>query len=113
MKTIRIATRASKLALTQSEYTANRIRQINPDIEVELVHISTKGDRDKSEFLSKGSSVGYFTSEVENALLDGRGDVAVHSLKDLPTAITEGLIVAAMPERELVSDALVAGIGVK
>jgi hydroxymethylbilane synthase len=112
MKTIRIATRASKLALTQSEYTAARIRKINPDVEVELVHISTKGDRDQSDFLYKGSSIGYFTSEVENALLDGRGDVAVHSLKDLPTAITEGLIVAAMPERELVCDALVAGKGI-
>ncbi|HEG43003.1 MAG TPA: hydroxymethylbilane synthase [Phycisphaerales bacterium] len=113
MRTIRIATRASKLALTQSNYVADLIRGVSGEVEVELVRISTKGDRDKSEFLYKGSSVGYFTSEVENALLDGRGDVAVHSLKDLPTAITEGLVVAAIPTRESVADVIVAGDSVK
>ncbi len=113
MRTIKIATRASKLALTQSNYVADLIRGISEGVQVELVEISTKGDRDKSEFLYKGSSVGYFTSEVENALLDGRGDVAVHSLKDLPTAITEGLVVAAIPTRESVADVIVAGNNVK
>ncbi len=74
--------------------------------------ISTKGDRDKSDFLYKTDSMGFFTSEVENALLDGRADIAVHSLKDLPTACTEGLVIAAIPKRESVADALISSSGV-
>ena len=108
MRTIKIATRASKLALTQSEYIGRLLRQAGEDVEISTVHISTKGDRDRSDFLYKSSSVGFFTSEIENALLDRRGHVAVHSLKDLPTAITEGLAVAAIPQREAVCDVLVA-----
>jgi len=72
------------------------------------VKVSTKGDRDKSDFLHKSEFVGFFTSEVESVLLDGRADLAVHSLKDLPTAQSPGLIIAAIPERETVADALVA-----
>ncbi len=108
MRTIRIATRASKLALTQSNHIASRLRDFSDNIAVQIVEISTKGDRDRSEFLYKAGTIGFFTSEVENALLDGRADLAVHSLKDLPTAIREGLIVAAIPVREDVADALIS-----
>ncbi len=108
MRTIRIASRASKLALTQSNHIASRLRDLSDNIDVQIVEISTKGDRDKSDFLYKVGSMGFFTSEVENALLDGRADLAVHSLKDLPTAIREGLIVAAIPVRENVADALIS-----
>lgn len=108
MKEIRIATRSSKLALAQAIATKESLSQLAPEIDISLVEISTKGDRDKSDFLYKSESVGFFTSEVERALLDGRADVAVHSLKDLPTAITPGLTIAAIPVREQVSDAVVA-----
>lgn len=112
MKKIRIATRASKLALTQSNYIKSRLLALNGSLDVEIVEISTKGDRDQSDFLYKSSSVGFFTSEVEKALLDNRADLAVHSFKDLPTAITPGLTIAAVPQRENVADALIAAPGI-
>jgi hydroxymethylbilane synthase len=105
---LKIASRASKLALVQSSYICNLLKNLGGNIDISIVEISTKGDRDKSDFLYKTNSMGFFTSEVENALLDGRADLAVHSLKDLPTACTEGLEVAAIPERESVADALIA-----
>jgi hydroxymethylbilane synthase len=108
MRLIRIASRGSKLALAQSNYIRGLIENLDRGVEVSIVEVSTKGDRDRSDFLHKSDSVGYFTSEVENALLDGRADLAVHSLKDLPTAYTKGLVVAAIPKRQSVADALVA-----
>ena len=108
MRLIRIASRGSKLALAQSNYIRGLIENLDRGVEVSIVEVSTKGDRDRSDFLYKSDSVGYFTSEVENALLDGRADLAVHSLKDLPTAYTKGLVVAAIPKRQSVTDALVA-----
>ncbi|MBC8468689.1 MAG: hydroxymethylbilane synthase [Planctomycetes bacterium] len=108
MRSLKIASRASKLALVQSNYICNLLKNLSSNIEISIVEISTKGDRDKSDFLYKTVSMGFFTSEVENALLDGRADLAVHSLKDLPTACTEGLVVAAIPKRESVADALIA-----
>jgi hydroxymethylbilane synthase len=107
MRSLKIASRASKLALVQSHYICNLLKNLCGDIDISMVEISTKGDRDKSDFLYKTDSMGFFTSEVENALLDGRADLAVHSLKDLPTACTEGLVVAAIPKRESVEDALI------
>jgi hydroxymethylbilane synthase len=108
MKEIKIATRASKLALAQANQTMRSLLLLDPNCRVSLVEISTKGDRDKSDFLYKVGSMGFFTSEVEQALLDGRADVAVHSLKDLPTTITKGLTISAIPQREQVSDVIVA-----
>jgi hydroxymethylbilane synthase len=108
MKHIRIASRASKLALIQSEEVIKLLRQIQPNIECSIVKISTKGDYDKTDFLYKSGSVGLFTTEVEKALLDGRADLAVHSFKDLPTALTDGLLIAAVPKRESPADALIA-----
>lgn len=108
MKHIRIASRASKLALAQVDLVSKLLENLRSGLETSIVKISTKGDRDKSDFLYKSESMGFFTSEVEKALLDGRADLAVHSLKDLPTAMTPGLIVAAIPERESPADALIA-----
>jgi len=108
MRSLKIASRASKLALIQSNYICNLLKNLSGNIDISIVEISTKGDRDKSDFLYKSGSIGFFTSEVENALLDSRADLAVHSLKDLPTACTEGLVVAAIPKRESVADALIA-----
>ena len=107
MNSIRIATRGSKLAITQSEYVGKLLSDLAGDVEITLVEVSTKGDRDKSDFLYKTQSVGFFASEVEDAVLEDRADLAVHSLKDLPTAITPGLQIAAIPQRESVADALV------
>ncbi len=108
MKSIRIASRASKLALAQTDIVKRALKKLSDGIEISVVTISAKGDRDKSNFLYKSESVGLFTSEVENAILDGRADLAVHSLKDLPTAPRAGLVIAAIPKRQSVADALVA-----
>jgi hydroxymethylbilane synthase len=108
MRHIRIASRASKLALVQSNYIGELLQNLSRGVEISIVEVSTKGDRDKSDFLYKSESIGFFTSEVENALLDGRADIAVHSLKDLPTTPAPGLIIAAIPKRESPADALVA-----
>lgn len=108
MRRITIASRASKLALAQSGLVGDLIRSKYPDIDITIEKVSTKGDRDKSDFLYKTESVGFFTSEVEKVVLERRADVAVHSFKDLPTAITSGLTIAAVPKRESAADALVA-----
>ena len=108
MRHIRIASRASKLALAQVDLVRKLLENICPGLVTSIVKISTKGDRDRSDFLYKSESMGFFTSEVEKALLDGRADLAVHSLKDLPTALTPDLIVAAIPKRESPADALIA-----
>ena len=104
---IRIATRGSRLALAQTRQVIEALSACNPDVSVSVVEIATRGDRDMSDFLHGRSDVGFFTSEVERTLLDGRADVAVHSLKDLPTTITAGLTIAAIPAREAVCDVLV------
>jgi hydroxymethylbilane synthase len=108
MKPIKIASRASKLALAQVDIVVKSLEKLSAGLEISIIKISTKGDRDKSDFLYKSESIGFFTSEVENAILDGRADLAVHSLKDLPTVCTRGLVIAAIPKRESVADALIA-----
>lgn len=108
---LRIATRASQLALWQSNYIADLIRKVAPDVEVELVHVSTTGDRVQTETLKALGSFGVFTREVQLAILDGRADIAVHSLKDLPTEGSPQLILAATPPRGLTHDVLVLPAG--
>jgi hydroxymethylbilane synthase len=104
---VRIATRASQLALWQANHVADLLRNAAPDVAVEIVHVSTTGDRVQTTALSEFGGVGVFTREVQNALLDGRADIAVHSLKDLPTEPTPGLTLAVVPQREVRFDALV------
>ena len=82
MNAIKIASRGSKLALVQSNYIKNLLENLCPGIEISITEITTKGDTDKSDFLYKTGSMGFFTSEVENALLENKADLAVHSLKD-------------------------------
>jgi len=108
MRTLKIASRASKLALAQSNAVAHMLTRADHRLKISIVEVSTTGDRDTSDFLYKSQSVGFFTSEVENAVLEGIADLAVHSFKDLPTALTPGLVVAAVPPRESPADALVA-----
>ena len=95
------------MALWQSNYVADLIRNAAPQVTVELVHISTTGDRDQTEALRALGSFGVFTREVQLALLDGRADIAVHSLKDLPTDGPPQLTLAATPVRANTHDALI------
>jgi len=108
MNRIRIASRASKLALAQANIVKESLENLSGSVKIAIVKVSTKGDRDKSDFLYKARGVGFFTSEVEKAILDGRADLAVHSLKDLPVAGTPALVIAAVPKRQSPADALVA-----
>jgi hydroxymethylbilane synthase len=104
---LRIATRASALALWQAEHVAQLLREVSIGRAIELVHVSTQGDRDQREPLSEMGGVGVFTREVQRAVLDNDADIAVHSLKDLPTKSAEGLVLAGVPERASVFDALI------
>jgi len=104
---IRIATRTSQLALWQANYVRDRILECVEDCPVELVDVSTIGDRDRATALASMGGQGVFTKEVQNAVLSGKAELAVHSLKDLPTDATAGLNLAGIPERAPVADALV------
>jgi hydroxymethylbilane synthase len=108
MSTLRIGTRGSKLALTQTGLVADRLRAAHPELAIEVVTIATAGDRDQSTPLSSGEGTGWFTTAIQEALSAGDIDVAVHSYKDLPTRRPEGLIIAAVPLREDPRDALVS-----
>jgi hydroxymethylbilane synthase len=108
MNPLRIGTRSSPLALWQANYVARRLRPLVAPRSVELLHVQTEGDRDQAASLAHIGGRGVFTKEIERALLDGRVDVAVHSLKDLPTQPVEGLVLAAVPERGPSGDVLVA-----
>ena len=104
---VRIATRASPLARWQADHVAGLLRSADPDLDVEVVALSTEGDRRTDVPLSEIGGKGVFATEVQAALLDGRADVAVHSAKDLPARTPDGLVIAAVPERGDVRDALV------
>lgn len=104
---IRIATRASRLALWQAEHVAQLLRRAAPGAVVQIVHVSTAGDRDQSEPLRNLGAFGVFTREVQKAVLDGQADLTVHSLKDLPTEPVEGLLLAGVPQRGPTADACV------
>ncbi len=104
---IRIASRASALALWQAHHVADLLRRVAPERAVEILHVSTAGDRNQVVALSSLGGFGVFTREVQKAVLEEQADLAVHSLKDLPTEPTPGLVLAAVPEREIVADAVV------
>ncbi len=108
MKKITIATRGSKLALWQAEHISSLLRGQHPGLEVELLKIKTKGDKILDVPLAKVGGKGLFVKEIEEALLDGRADIAVHSMKDVPTELPEGLIVGINPQREANTDSLLS-----
>lgn len=107
-KSIVIGTRGSKLALWQAEHIASLIRERFPAIEVNLKKIVTTGDKILDVPLAKIGGKGLFTKELENAMLSGEIDLAVHSLKDMPTELPEGLMLAAITIRADASDAFVS-----
>ncbi|HEX7585818.1 MAG TPA: hydroxymethylbilane synthase [Prolixibacteraceae bacterium] len=112
-RTIRIGTRGSQLALYQAKRVKATLENIFPELQVELKIIKTKGDKILDVALSKIGDKGLFTKEIENELLDGSVDLAVHSLKDLPTLLPEGLKLGAVLERGEFRDALVSTNGKK
>src|SRR5262245_39032586 len=105
-----MGSRGSKLALWQSEHARTQLLELNPNLEIRIEVIKTTGDV-KSDPLSAIGGKGVFTKELEDALLSERIDLAVHSLKDLPTILPDGLTIGAIGEREDPRDALVLRAG--
>jgi hydroxymethylbilane synthase len=108
MPTLRLGTRGSKLALAQSTTIADLLREHHRGTTIELVEIRTSGDRIQDVPLGPSLGQAFFTREIEEALLDGRVDLAVHSCKDLATQSPAGLVIGAVPAREDPRDALVS-----
>lgn len=105
---IKIGTRKSALALWQAEFIKNELQRLNPSITVELVHFNTKGDRILEKPLAEVGGKGLFTAELEAAMHAGDIDIAVHSLKDMPTELPQGLTLGAISKREVPYDALIS-----
>lgn len=103
-----IATRGSKLALWQANHIKDALESTHSGLSVELLVLKTKGDKILDVPLAKVGGKGLFVKEIEDALLDGRADLAVHSMKDVPTGLPDGLTVGVIPEREDCADALLS-----
>ncbi len=115
MRSITVGTRGSTLALAQTRWVVARLKEEWPDTEFRIQTISTKGDRDRAALskLAAQGDKGFWVKEIEDSLLQSRIDIAVHSLKDLPTAQPEGLEVSCIPKRVDARDALVGKEGYK
>jgi hydroxymethylbilane synthase len=107
-KKIVIGSRGSKLALIQANWVKSQLEESNPDIKFSIEKFKTKGDKLTDAPLSKLGGTGLFTKELENALLDNKVDLIVHSAKDVPTEIPEGLVLGAFPKREDPHDVLIS-----
>jgi hydroxymethylbilane synthase len=105
---LRIATRGSALALKQTNGVADRVKSRYPEMDIQIVVIKTKGDIMQDVSLIKIGGKGVFVKEIEDALLRGDADIAVHSMKDVPAELPEGLIIGIIPEREDPRDVLIA-----
>jgi len=103
-----VGTRGSLLAVTQTNWVVARLREFHPDVEVEIERITTRGDRHPDAPLPEVGQKGIFTKELEDALLERRIDLAVHSAKDLPQEMPAGLAILCVPPREDPRDALVS-----
>ncbi|RTZ59629.1 MAG: hydroxymethylbilane synthase [Gammaproteobacteria bacterium] len=110
MKTIRIGTRKSPLALWQAYYVRDRLQDAHPGIQVEIVKMSTEGDRILDTPLAKVGGKGLFVKELENGLLGGDVDIAVHSMKDVTVDLPDGLHIPVICEREDPTDAFVSNV---
>ncbi|TCS96526.1 hydroxymethylbilane synthase [Hazenella coriacea] len=111
MRPLVVGTRKSELAMTQTKWVVNQLREAHPDLQVSLEKIVTKGDRILNVTLSKVGGKGLFVKEIEQALLDKRIDFAVHSMKDMPGEMPEGLVIGAIPPRENPHDCLLTRKG--
>lgn len=110
---VRIGTRKSRLALAQAQLVADKLKEVLPQVETELVYISTKGDREKNIPLDSMGGKGVFVSDIETALVNKEIDLAVHSAKDLPVELAKGLSVSAVLKRGSCRDVLVVRTGNK
>lgn len=112
MKTLTVATRSGPLALAQTQIVIEALKKAHSDIAIEIKTVVTKGDSDRKTALWNLEGTGFFTSKLEDALLAGEAEFAVHSFKDLPTEIREGLKIAAVCNREFAEDCLVGAAGI-
>jgi len=110
-RTIHIGTRGSKLALWQANWVQSQLQKQSPQTSIQIVIIKTKGDKILDVPLAKVGGKGLFVKEIEEALLDGRIDLAVHSMKDMPADLPAGLSIGAIPPREKSQDVLVSRFG--
>ncbi|MBD7935665.1 MULTISPECIES: hydroxymethylbilane synthase [Cytobacillus] len=108
MRKIIVGSRRSKLALTQTNWVIEQLRRLNPAVDFEVKEIVTKGDKILDVTLSKVGGKGLFVKEIEQAMLDKEIDMAVHSMKDMPAVLPEGLTIGCIPEREDYRDALIS-----
>jgi hydroxymethylbilane synthase len=113
MRKIIVGSRRSKLAITQTNWVIEQLKKLDGSFEFEVKEIVTKGDRIVDVTLSKVGGKGLFVKEIEQAMLDCEIDMAVHSMKDMPAALPEGLIIGCIPEREDHRDALISKNHVK
>lgn len=111
MDKIIIGSRKSELAITQTKWVIKQLKLLNLPYEYEIKEIVTKGDKILDVTLAKVGGKGLFVKEIEQALLDGEIDFAVHSMKDMPYEMPQGLVIAAVPEREDPRDALISAKG--
>ena len=111
LRTLRLATRSSPLALWQAHWVASRLRHAHPGLQVTLVPLTSSGDLDRTTALYASSSVGVFVREIQAAVLNGLADAGVHSCKDLPTTLPQGLVLASVQPRADVRDALITRDG--
>jgi hydroxymethylbilane synthase len=112
MKTVRVGTRGSRLAIAQTEIALTALRKVYPQIQFEVIAISTKGDVDKRPLFTLDEK-GIFEKEVNEAVKQGKVDFAVHSLKDIPSDLSDDLSVACIPKRARPNDVLVTDNGQK
>lgn len=108
MRKLVIGSRRSKLALTQSQQFINKLKAIEPNLEIEIKEIVTKGDKIVDKQLSKVGGKGLFVKEIQHELFEKNIDMAIHSLKDVPSVIPEGLTLGCIPDRELPLDAYIS-----
>ncbi|MFB0523956.1 MAG: hydroxymethylbilane synthase [Phycisphaerae bacterium] len=108
MKVLTVATRGGALAIAQTRIVTGALKKIYPDLKIEIKKVTTKGDRDRRTALWNLKDSGFFTSLLEDALLAGEADFAVHSFKDLPTRQRDGLTIAAVCDRQFAEDCLIA-----
>lgn len=108
MRKLVVGSRRSQLALTQSQQFIDRLKAVDPDLEIEIKEIVTKGDKIVDKQLSKVGGKGLFVKEIQQALFDHEIDFAIHSLKDVPSELPDGLMLGCVPDREIPLDAFIS-----
>ena len=108
MRKLVVGSRRSKLALTQSQQFIDKLKQVRPELDIEIKEIVKKGDRIVDKQLSKVGGKGLFVKEIQNELFEKQIDMAIHSLKDVPSVIPEGLTLGCIPDREVPFDAYIS-----